>query len=211
MGCCLRARPALRVSPAPAIRRRGVGASPSGKAADFDSAMRRFEILPPQPRIPRFRRLRRWRRRGPHSARLCETGDRRPSEAGSPGWISASRLQCRIANLRNLAHCRLETGSRIVETVPIFPRTGRCLARAIVQAPTPPADCSTRLWNCGTDALLDTGRNLNFALRLSPALSRAFVLGAEARGRRVARVSPGRGAALVRSSSGAGRAPNSRH
>ncbi len=33
--------------PAAAVRRAGFGASPSGKAADFDSAMRRFESSRP--------------------------------------------------------------------------------------------------------------------------------------------------------------------
>ena len=46
--------PALYGPPAAAVRRAGFGASPSGKAADFDSAMRRFKSSRPSHAFPEF-------------------------------------------------------------------------------------------------------------------------------------------------------------
>ena len=57
--------PASTVSP---HSRPAVGASPSGKAGDFDSPMRRFESLPPQPGIARFREYPSLDEKGPPNA-----------------------------------------------------------------------------------------------------------------------------------------------
>jgi hypothetical protein len=106
----------IRARPAPPLSRPSVGASPSGKAGDFDSPMRRFESSRPSQAVPRSGRLPRRRGKGPEipafrvfdfvsslGVRRSRGGNRRKSPAMAADIPVLQRLSAETGSITTAA------------------------------------------------------------------------------------------------------------